>query len=86
MGWDQLVEALDAFGASLRLPEGATDPLEVVPEPLRDWLEVQSALTTLCGLGQSAELSLAIGEQRECRVDWLLDRLSCSLDSLRRVD
>lgn len=86
VGWDQLVEALDAFGASLRLPEGATDPLEVVPEPLRDWLEVQSALTTLCGLGQSAELSLAIGEQRECRVDWLLDRLSCSLDSLRRVD
>lgn len=71
-GWMILKDSLRQHGAGLDLPAGISNPIEIVPEKIRDHLEIQSCTDHLSGLGQEEQLSL-IKKNELSRVTDLLE-------------
>jgi hypothetical protein len=78
-GWPMLVEAIEDNASSLSLPPGVALPIEVVSEPMRHALWVQSCFSTLEGLGQAPHLSL---KEQPTRVADFLEALQQVRDSV----
>ncbi len=90
-GWQEIVDCLEEHGKNLTLPDGATSPVDVVPEPIRRRLSLQCCLGELDGLGQKYApreervISLEDGDG-EARIDSFMDALRDNRESLEYQD
>ncbi len=83
-GWDRLRDAINKYAGGLSLPEGVTEPIQVIPARLRHELEIQVAIDWLIGLGQREVLTLENPEQNY-RIPNLLSELKKREDSVQYV-
>ena len=82
-GWPTLVEALEAHGRDLSLPQGVESPLEIFPAALQHRLWLQTCFDALAGLGQGEELTL---ERQPFRIKWFIDLLRAHKDAAQYFD
>lgn len=81
-GWPELVEYLQEHGNDLSLPEGATSPIEVIPEEIRHRLWLQHCFEALSGLGQQSVRSLEEPDAHY-RIEKFIERLRERKDSVQ---
>lgn len=85
-GWPELVRVLKTHALGLSLPEGVSEPIEVIPIDLRYRLWLQVCFDALSGLGQDEMLTLANPEQREYRLEWFISSMKEHKDMVKYFD
>ncbi len=81
-GWPMLVDCLRAHANDLSLPEGATYPIDVIPDEISHRLWLQYCFDELSGLGQEDELTLENEDQKPWRIESFVDALRECKDSI----
>ena len=80
-GWERLAEAIEEYGGDLSLPDGISEPIDVVPAATRHKLWIQWCFSELEGIGQNKEITLKNKEQF-CRIENFIDLLKDCSDSV----
>lgn len=80
-GWAELAEVIEDYGYKLSLPEGISNPLEVVPAETRHKLWIQWCFNVLEGIGQAKEINLEENGQFY-RIENFIDILKDCQDSV----
>lgn len=62
-GWGRLAEAIEEYGGGLSLPNGISEPMDVVPAAIRHQLWIQWCFSELEGIGQQKDITLKNKDQ-----------------------
>jgi hypothetical protein len=79
--WPSVLVQLENHGRGLSLPDGVSQPLDVLPAELRHKLSLQCCFDSLSGLGQDEELTLA-NEDQSYRMDGFIRELRAHRDTV----
>ncbi len=79
--WPSVLVQLENHGRGLSLPDGVSQPLDVLPIELRHKLSLQCCFDPLSGLGQDQELTLANEDQRY-RIEGFIHELRSHRDTV----
>ncbi len=85
IGGHNLMEVLKKLGSDLALPDGVSDPVEVVPREVRCRLRLQFCFDVLMGVGQDPSTSLKEEGQKH-RLELFVKSLRKCKDCVRRLD
>ncbi len=84
-GWNRLKESITKYGIHLSKPDGIENLIDIIPEEIRHYLEIQESIDWLVGLGQEKELTLTNSEQ-SYRIDQLISDLKRKTDSVEYLN
>ena len=80
--WPKLIDCIKKYGKNLSLPDGITEPIDILPDETMHRLLLQNSFDLLNGLGQDDELTLENEDQKEWRINGFIDSLKEIKDTI----